>query len=532
MEGASKFSRGTAFQIKHAGSYRQYSYSEVYELVSNLAAHLRSQHINHGDRVAILSENRPEWAIAYLAIASLGAINVPLDAKLAREEVEKLLEDSGAKMILISAGLAKEHKFSLPAGRHGLKQILMEDIEKLKSADLPAAQVLPNDLAAIIYTSGTTGAPKGVMLTHENIMSNVTTTVKLFNIGPKDTFLSVLPLHHTFEATAGFLGPFYLGACVTYAESLKSPNLLANMRETRVTIMCGVPLLYKLFYEGILREVEEKGIILRAFFYLLLGLAKILKPEPIRRLLFFTIHRKLGGKLRFWVSGGAAIDPMIIRGFALFGITILQGYGLTESSPILTCCTLRHNRVGSVGKPLSNVEIKLTAEGEIIARGPNIMQGYYQRPDLTAEVLRNGWLYTGDVGKIDREGFVYITGRSKDLIVTGSGVNVYPEEIEFFINRIPGVAESCVLGVKAREGLRKGMEEVWAIIVPDYDYFKKRKLDQQRMEHYLIAEIHKLNQKLTEYKRIANVKIRSIELPKTTTRKVRRFQVKAEMGLK
>jgi long-chain acyl-CoA synthetase len=524
-EGANKFSRGVAFQIKRAGGYRQYSYRDVYELVSNLAAHLRSQHIDHGDRVAILSENRPEWAIAYLAIASLGAINVPLDAKLAREEVVKLLENSGAKLILTSASLAKEHKFSL-------RQILMEEIEKLKSADLPAAQVGPADLAAIIYTSGTTGAPKGVMLTHENIMSNVTATVKLFNIGPKDNFLSVLPLHHTFEATAGFLGPFYLGACVTYAESLKSHLLLANMRETRVTIMCGVPLLYKLFYEGILREVEEKGIILRAFFYLLMGLAKIFKPEPLRRLLFWSLHRKLGRGLRFWVSGGAAIDPEIIRGFATFGITILQGYGLTESSPILACCTLRHNRVGSVGRPLSNVKIKLTAEGEITAFGPNIMQGYYKRPDLTAEVLKNGWLYTGDVGKIDRDGYVYITGRSKDLIVTGSGVNVYPEEIEFFVNRIPGVAESCVLGVKAKEGLRRGMEEVWAIIVPDYDYFKKRKLDQQRMEHYLITEIHKLNQKLTEYKRIANVKIRSIELPKTTTRKVRRFQVKAEMGLK
>lgn len=475
--------------------------------------------------MAILSENRPEWAIAYLAVASIGAINVPLDARLSREEVEKLLQDSGAKLILISAGLAKEHKFNL-------KQLLMEDIEKLKPADLPQARVRPEDLAAIIYTSGTTGAPKGVMLTHENIMSNVTATVKLFNIGPKDNFLSVLPLHHTFEATAGFLGPFYLGACITYAESLKSPNLLANMRETKVTIMCGVPLLYKLFYEGIIREVEEKGIISRALFYLLSGLAKILKPEPIRRRLFFMIHRKLGGKLRFWVSGGAAIDPMIIRGFALFGITILQGYGLTESSPILACCTLRRNRVGSVGRPLSNVELKLTAEGEIIARGPNIMQGYYRRQDLTAEVLKGGWLYTGDVGKIDRDGYVYITGRSKDLIVTGSGVNVYPEEIEFFINRIPGVAESCVLGVKAREGLRRGMEEVWAIVVPDYEYFEKRKMDQPRLEHCLNSEIRKLNQKLTEYKRIANVKIRSIELPKTTTRKVRRFQVKAEMGLK
>jgi long-chain acyl-CoA synthetase len=441
-----------------------------------------------------------------------------------REEIENLLADSGAKIIIISSELVKLHKFSI-------KSILMEEVENFKASKIPAANILPDDLAAIIYTSGTTGVPKGVMLTHENIVSNFVTTAKLFKLGPGDNFLSVLPLHHTFEATAGFLGPFYMGCTITYAESLKSHNLLTNMQETGVTIMCGVPLLYNLFYQGILREVEEKGPLAGLLFSGLIGISKALPFAPIRRKMFSMIHKKLGGKIRFWVSGGAAIDPEIIRGFEVFGITILQGYGLTESAPILACCTLENNRIGSVGKPLSNVELKLTPEGEIIAKGPNIMKGYYKRDDLTEEVIKDGWLYTGDIGRIDEHGYVYITGRIKDIIVTGSGVNVYPDEIEFFLNKLPGVKESCVLGIKIKEGVRRGMEEVWAVLVPDIEYFKKKNIAQDKAEKIIKEEIDKLNEKLTEYKRIANVIIKNEDLPKTTTRKVKRFQVRKEMNI-
>ena len=523
-QSADKFKNLTAFQIKRGNQYQKYSFKKVYELASNLAAHLMETGINPKDRVAILSENRPEWGISYLAAASLGAVCVPLDARLTREEIENLLADSGAKIIIISSELVKLHKFSI-------KSILMEELENIKASKMPEANILPDDLAAIIYTSGTTGAPKGVMLTHENIVSNFTATAKLFKLGPGDNFLSILPLHHTFEATAGFLGPFYMGCTITYAESMKSYNLLKNMQETGVTIMCGVPLLYILFYQGILREIEEKGPFVKILFSIMIGVSNVLPNEAVRRKIFFIIHKQLGGKIRFWVSGGTAIDPEIIHGFEIFGITILQGYGLTESAPILTCCTLENNRIGSVGKPLLNVELKLTSEGEIIAKGPNIMKGYYKREDLTAEAIKDGWLYTGDIGRVDWQGYIYITGRIKDIIVTGSGVNVYPDEIEFFLNKLPGVKECCVLGVKIKEGVRRGMEEVWAILVPDVEYFKKKNIDQTESGKAIKKEIDKLNEKLTEYKRIANVIIRNEELPKTTTRKVKRFQVRKEMNL-
>ena len=518
-----KFGGLTAFQIKRNNLYYQYSFKLVFELASALAGELKLRGVSHGDRVALLSENRPEWSIAYLAITSLGAVAVPLDALLTREEIENLLTDSGSRAMVVSRGLYEKHQLKLP-------RILMEEMEALPARPVLETKVALEDLAAIVYTSGTTGTPKGVMLTHGNIMSNVLATSHLFAIGPGDNFLSVLPLHHTFETTAGFLGPFYMGACITYAESLKSYNLVKNMQETGVTIMCGVPLLYNLFFDGILREMEGKGGVISAIFAFMRFLSRGLYSQGLRRMLFTMIHKKFGGKIRFFVSGGAAIDPDIIRGFELFGITLLQGYGLTESAPILACCTLENNRVGSVGRPVENVEIKITSEGEIIARGPNIMQGYYKRPDLTAEIIKEGWLYTGDVGRRDEDGYLYITGRIKDIIVSGAGVNVYPEEIECFLNKIGGVKESCVLGVKVREGVRRGMEEVWAIVVPDYEFFKKR-VELSFIEQHIKEEIMKLNQKLAEYKRIAQVKIRSIELPKTTTRKVRRFQVRREMGL-
>ena len=524
--GKAEFSDTTAFQMKREGVYQKFTFNDVHRIASNLAAELKRTGIMPGDRVALLSENRPEWPIAYLSVAAMGAVIVPLDAKLTKPEIDHLYNDSGAKLLLISQELQDMYKFSA-------RSMILDKINSLPAGELPQNEIDPDSLAAIIYTSGTTGAPKGVMLSHWNIMSNVIDVISLFDLGPGDNFLSVLPLHHTFEATAGFMAPYSLGVTVTYAESLKSYNLLANMRETKVTVICGVPLLYNLFLQGIMNEVEDKGPIVRALFSALLMLSKTFPNEIFRRRIFSMIHKKFGGHIKFFVSGGAAIDKDVIRSFALFGITVLQGYGLTESSPILTCNSLAHNRPGAAGRPLARVEIKLTERGEIIARGPNIMQGYYKRPDLTAEVLKDDWLYTGDVGTIDADGYLFITGRIKDVIVTGAGVNVYPEEIESFINKIPGIMESCVLGMKVGTGIKKGMEEPWAVIVPDLNYFTKQKKgsDWKSIEQHLKWEIKKLNAKMTEYKRVASVIIRKMELPKTTTRKVRRFEVRKEEGL-
>ncbi len=425
----------------------------------------------------------------------------------------------------------------------GLKQLDFKDL-----ANRPATgdlfQPKEEDLAAIVYTSGTTGVPKGVMLTHGNIASNVAAGLQFIDLGPHDNMISVLPLHHTFECTCGFLAPLAAGGRVTYVESLKSYQLIAAMKETGMTIMLAVPLLYRLFFDGILREVEEKGPVFKFLFSTLYWISKffiVVIGFNLGSKLFGSLHRKLGGKLRFWVSGGAAIDPELLKNYEVLGITIIQGYGLTESSPILSACDLKHNRIGSAGRALPGVEVKIfdpdgRGVGEIIARGPNIMQGYYKRKDFTAEVIKNGWLHTGDVGYLDDDGYLYITGRQKDVIVTGAGVNVYPEEIEFVLNKIPFIKESCVFGQKMREGLRQGMEQVQVVIVPNYEYFETfaaqqgLTMDGDLIKKTINREIAEFNSHIADYKRIEKVMISDADLPKTTTRKIKRFIVKNEWG--
>ncbi len=520
---AEKFRDAVAFQIKREGQYRKFTCRQVFEKICGLQRKLAEMGVGKGDRVALLSENRPEWPISYLAVAGMGAVVVPLDAMLKKEEILPLLEDSEPKAFILSEkflGYAWETKVQ---GR----EIIMEGFEAMPASPaLLPLQVGPDEPAAIVYTSGTTGRPKGVVLTHRNVTSNAVAGASCFELGPGDNLLSVLPLHHTFETTAGFLAPFYSGCTITYAESLKSYALLQNMQETGVTLMAGVPLLYQLFFDGIMREVEEKKK--EKLFSLLFSVSRFFRDAVginIGKLLFSIIHKKFGGKIRFFVSGGAAIDPDLIRNFDLMGFAIYQGYGLTESSPVLTACAPKANRIGSVGRPVPGVRIKIAGKepvGEILAAGPNIMQGYYKRKDLTDEVIdKDGWLHTGDIGYIDEDGFIFITGRSKDVIVTASGVNVYPEEIESHLKKLPSVKESCVLGAKVREGLRRGSEEVVAVVVPDERF----------TEEQVRSTIMDLNKKLTEYKRIARIIFWKGELPKTRLLKIKRFELRKELDL-
>ncbi|MCX5750947.1 MAG: AMP-binding protein [Candidatus Saganbacteria bacterium] len=544
-----------AFQIKREGVYQKFTFAETGKMVESLAYSLQELGIERGCRVAIIGENRPEWAISFLAVVYLGAVAVPLDVLLTEENIINFLLDSEAKVIIGSGkliGLLEGLKSKVPS----LKAIISMEKEapvgvysfnRVVSRETGVIKQVPTseDLASLVYTSGTTGNPKGVMLTHRNIVFDVLAVVPLFDFSPKDNFLSVLPIHHTFETTAGFLGPYHEGAKITYAESLKSYQIVANMQETGVTIMCGVPLLYQLFYDAIIRKAEEKGMVAKISFSILSAVSYFFSQVigiNIGAKLFKMVHKNLGGKLRFFVSGGAAIDPAVIRGFDSFGITILQGYGLTESAPILTCCALKHNKIGSVGRVVPGVELKIKnpdglGVGEIVARGPNIMKGYYKRKDLTGEVLVDGWLHTGDLGYIDEEGYVFITGRAKDVIVTGSGMNVYPEELEFILNRLPQIKESCVVGIKVKEGLRKGAEEAWAVIVPNHEYFEKYaaengvSLSPDLIRSIIKEQIYRFNIKETDYKRIVNFVLSEAELPKTSTRKIQRFKVKREFGL-
>lgn len=544
--------------MKREGEYKKWTFGDVGRIVGNLGSEISSLGISRGDRVAILSENRPEWSMSYLAIGSMGAVTVPLDALLSAPDHLGLINDSGAKGLIVSEKFLNDlraRKAEMPS----LRFIISMDLPARKDEVLSFPEIAgrpsgkhadfkvdQDDLLSILYTSGTTGVAKGVMLTHKNITTNVVAVAEVFKmLGPGDNFLSVLPIHHTFETTAGFIAPYYIGCTITYAESLKSYSILANMKETGVSVMCGVPLLHKIFFEGIMRNVEEKGPAAKVLFGILFATSKAVKfltGKNIGRKLFSMVHRQLGGRTRFWVSGGAAIDPGILRGFDYMGLTILQGYGLTESSPILTCCTLDDNKLGSVGKAIRGVTLAISnpdekGAGEIIAKGPNIMKGYYKRPDITAEMVRDGWLYTGDLGYIDKKGYVYITGRLKDVIITGSGLNVYPEEVEKKLDRSPLISESCVLGRKVKEGLRKGMEEPIALIIPKQEYFQKFaegrgvKVDSDLIKKEMKAEIDRINKMLPEHERVASYMIWEADFPKTSTRKIKRFALRKQLGL-
>jgi long-chain acyl-CoA synthetase len=308
------------------------------------------------------------------------------------------------------------------------------------------------------------------------------------------------------------------------------------MQETGVTIMFGVPLLYQLFLDGIMREVEEKGKskLFNTMFSLSRASQKYLGIN-IGKKLFGIIHKKFGGKIRFFVSGGAPLNPKLVESFGLMGFTLIQGYGLTESSPVLTACTPKDNVVGSVGRPIPGVEIKIAGNdivGEILGFGPNIMLGYYKRKDLTDKVIINGWLWTGDVGYLDETGHLFITGRSKDVIVTGSGVNVYPEELEFSLKKNPLFKEVCIMGEKIKEGLRSGSEEVLGIIVPNYELLAKEGItSDEAVRERIGAEVRQFNQGVAEFKRLSRFIIRKEELPKTRLLKIKRFVLKKELGM-
>ncbi len=533
-QSVARFGEHVAFQIKAEAGYRKLTFNDVASLVKRVQTQLKALGVVKGDRVALISENRPEWPIAYLAITSMGAIVVPLDAMLKKEDILPLMDNAG-----VAAGIvSQKYNESLTAANIANQKIVMEDFGQLPEAKAQEeTDVCSDDVAAIVYTSGTTGVPKGIVLTHKNIVTNVVSVASLFNFGPKDNFLSVLPLHHTFETTAGFFGPFSQGCKITYAESLKSYAILNNMQKTDVTIMCGVPLLYQLFYDGIMREVEEKK--LGKLFSLLFMLSKFIKHfvgVNIGKVLFKIIHKKFGGKIRFFVSGGAPLDPELAINFDSMGFKILQGYGMTESAPILTCNTLKNNKMGSVGKVIPGVEIKIAGTdtvGEILAFGPNIMKGYYKQKELSSRILINGWLHTGDVGYLDEEGYLFITGRSKDVIVTASGVNVYPDEIEFALNKLEAIKESCVFGDKVKEGVRRGTEQVAALIVPDMEHFEKiGKTDDESVKQEIDKEVKELNKRMVDFKRIARFMLRKEELPKTRLKKIKRFELRKELGIK
>jgi long-chain acyl-CoA synthetase len=471
--------KADAFRLKRDGRYVDVSHGHVLEQVHALACALRSLGLTRADRVALLSENRLEWAIADLALLSAGLINIPVYATLPPSQIGYILRDSGARAIFVSsrAQLAKIRE--IQPGLPALARIVAFDADAAGDGVLAFDALLERgrslaaqtdyramvgetragDWASIIYTSGTTGEPKGAILTHGNFMTNVRQCLTVFDLGPTDTCLSFLPLSHVFERTAGFYVMMTAGVTIAYAESIES--VPQNLGEVQPTVVCSVPRVYEKMYARILDTVERGSPVKKRLFAWAVRAgrqwvgehlsgrvapATALRRRVANALVFRKLQARVGGRLRFFVSGSAPLAREIIEFFYAAGIPILEGYGLTETSPVLTVNSFDAFKFGTVGKPLPGVEIRIAEDGEILGRGANVMQGYLNKPDQTAEAIVDGWFHTGDIGHLDADGFLVITDRKKDLIATAGGKKVAPQPIEGKLKSSPFVSEAILVG--------------------------------------------------------------------------------------
>ncbi|MFA5008615.1 MAG: AMP-binding protein, partial [Candidatus Omnitrophota bacterium] len=541
-----KYNTKPALQINEEGKLRAVSYDDLRERAVGVSTFLIEKQIPKGAHIAILSENRPEWAIAFFGIISAACVTVPLDAKLSLKEMLFILNDSKAECIFVSGDFLKiicESKNELPLIKYivcftktGIQDVFfLNDLKRKDDVEGNRPQdVSPEDSVIIVYTSGTTGVAKGVELSYKNLLFEVMSIYNLIQFTTDDSFVSLLPLNHTLEITGGLVAPLYGGATVTYCDSLKPQRIISLMNEVRATGMICVPLILKMFYGGIIKEVGKQTKFKQKVFYALFGMSRGLLKFNIRigRIVFKDIYKKFGKNFKCFVSGGAPLDVALEKDFNALGFTVLQGYGLTETSPVISVNTFKRRRYGSVGRPLSGVIVKIlkasesVLDGEIVVKGPNVMKGYYNNPVKTAEVLRDNWFYTGDIGYLDEGGFLFISGRLKNLIVLGGGKKIFPEEVEQVISESPFIKEICVLGRQAVKGIRAGSEEVYAVIVPNLDKFSENdRENKEEIKNKISSELARLEENLAEYKRISDFSLYFDELPKTSTKKIKRKDV-------
>ena len=417
------------------------TYRNLQERVHAFAGYLQEQQIEKGDRIVIWSASRIDWMVAYLGTLLVGGIIVPLDVNSREDFLTRIAEITEAKWLITTQ---KQYK--------GLKKppLPLIDIDALPTGKLDT-NMLPtvnnDDLAEIVFTSGTTGQPKGVMLSHYNIASNAEAAVKVVKIHQDDRTLSILPLSHMFELTIE-IAVFYIGASNLYARSLVPETLLRLLGSQNVTCMVLVPQALQLFLNGIEREVRRQKK--EKQWETLHRIAPLL-PFGWRRILFSTVHKRFGGHFRFFVSGGAYLPPKLAQRWENMGFRVLQGYGATECSPVISATPYEDHVLDSIGKPLPGVEVQIAADKELLVRGPNVAQGYWKNPEATAAAFEDGWYHTGDLGYRDERGFLYLKGRKKNLIVLANGLNVYPEDIENVLNSNPDVKEAVVFGLMEQD---------------------------------------------------------------------------------
>jgi long-chain acyl-CoA synthetase len=544
LASAARVGNRPAYWQRTDDGFTPLTYTDLVVKITALARGLIKSGFKPQTKAGIYAPDSPGWGITYLAILAAGGVVVPLDQQSKYLELRSIINRAGINMLFCDPSHYQDIlELELISSQFPdvicIGSIEGEDSPLLTTAKLEAAgkdesivlpEIDPESLAVLIYTSGTSSEAKGVMLSHANIVADLEAVRPRLPMTEKDRFLSVLPLHHTLEATCGFIYPLSCGASIAYGRSLKSADIIADIRALKITVMIGVPLLFEKMCAGIHRQISKKTLSTKLYVDLgqrLAGLSKWILDLSVGKVLFGALRERVGlDSVRLFVSGGAAINPEVSRFFDNMGIVLLQGYGLSETAPVLAVNSERDNNYHSVGKPLDGVEVKILDKnsagiGEIAARGKMVMLGYYGNDDATKLVMQDGYFRTGDLGYLDNAGHLHITGRMKNVIITPAGKNIYPEEIEALLESSPFVSECAVLPRKRKTG-----EEPVAVVVPDFDALNAaregEKLSDEEIRTVMKAEVTNICEQLAEFKRVKDVIVMTEELPKTSTRKVKR----------
>lgn len=533
------------FKTEEVGKLKEINYNEFKNNVDSLGTAL----INLGlkdKRIAIIGDNRYEWAVSYLAVVNGTGVVVPLDKALPNNEIENLIIRSEVEAIFFTEKYNEVINELKDKKNTNLKYFISMDLKESDNGIISFDKLLKkgNDLiengnkefidakindeimSIMLFTSGTTSSSKAVMLSHKNIASNLMDISATIKFDTKDRFLSFLPLHHTFECTVGFLLPIYSGCSIAFCDGIR--HVSENLKEYDITVLLSVPVLYEAIYNKIKKNIEKNnkqtsvkiGMFLSNFLFKL--------GVDVREKLFAEIHNGLGKNLRLMVSGGAALNAEIEKFFNAVGITMYQGYGLTETSPVISAEDDKNRKIGSIGKAFPSLDVKIKDPneegiGELLVKGPTVMLGYYNNEEATKETIsEDGWLNTGDLAKIDSEGYIFITGRKKYVIVLKNGKNVYPEELEILVNKIAGVKECFVYGeVQEDKDYKISVKVVYDKDVMKDVYNVESEFD---IKDVLWKEVKKINKTMPKYKYIKQIAVTDVELIKTTTRKVKRFE--------
>ncbi|MBR3697742.1 MAG: AMP-binding protein [Clostridia bacterium] len=543
-----KFGECPAFKFKTEipGKLRIETYKEFIDKVEALGTALISIGLQ-GKRIAVIGENRYEWALAYLSVVCGTGIIVPLDKSLPKKELLSLVERSEVEAIFYSEkynavmeeiksnNIGKVNFFISMDANKTVDGIFSQNelvelgtgLIKNGAKSFIESNIDNDEMSIILFTSGTTSYAKAVMLSHTNIVSNIHDVASIFDLGTKDTMLSFLPLHHTFECTVGFLYPFSVGASIAYCEGIR--HIADNIKEYQVSAMISVPLLFESIYKQMMHKIDKQGKTKKVKFGIIISntLRKIGIDK--RKFVFKDIHEALGGKLRLCVTGAAALDSEVEKGFNDIGIEVYQGYGLTETSPVVAAEHRTCSKPGSIGQLLPSFEGKIDNPndqgiGELAVKGPCVMLGYYGNKDATDEVIKDGWFYTGDLAYFDKDDYIFITGRKKDVIVLKNGKNIYPEEVEALIDNIEGIKESFVFGKPDQDD--EINLKLAAKIVYDKEIMKKNfgLENEEEIKEKIWKDIKEVNKTMPTYKYIKEIYITDKELIRTTTTKIKRYE--------